>query len=75
MKSEFPTELVYGDPRAPDLRLISCGGLFDRGSQSYVETSWCGRRQSEQCALDLVTDVLTPRSWIELIKERLTPGQ
>ncbi len=36
-KSEFPTELVYGDTDGPELRLITCGGSFDRRARNYVE--------------------------------------
>lgn len=28
-KDEFPTEHVYGDTTGPELRLITCGGVFD----------------------------------------------
>ncbi|HEY0638467.1 MAG TPA: class F sortase [Pseudonocardiaceae bacterium] len=34
-KSEFPTEEVYGGSGAPELRIITCGGEFDRERQSY----------------------------------------
>lgn len=34
-KNAFPTEEVYGDTVAPELRLITCGGSFDRGSGNY----------------------------------------
>lgn len=36
-KDEFPTELVYGDLDFAGLRLITCGGSFDRGERSYVD--------------------------------------
>lgn len=35
-KDEFPTEDVYGSTEQPTLRLITCGGSFDRGARSYV---------------------------------------
>jgi hypothetical protein len=35
-KDQFPTETVYGPTPTPELRLISCGGEFDRSSQSYL---------------------------------------
>ena len=35
-KSEFPTNLVYGNTEGPSLRVISCGGEFDRESGHYV---------------------------------------
>jgi hypothetical protein len=34
-KEFFPTSLVYGPTTAPELRLITCGGTFDRKSASY----------------------------------------
>jgi hypothetical protein len=36
-KAEFPTQLVYGNTRQPALRLISCGGAFDRATGHYVD--------------------------------------
>ncbi|PRX47883.1 sortase family protein [Prauserella shujinwangii] len=36
-KAEFPTELVYGNTEAPELRLITCGGAFDDSSGNYVD--------------------------------------
>jgi hypothetical protein len=34
-KDAFPTERVYGNTDAPELRLITCGGEFDRDERSY----------------------------------------
>ena len=34
-KDDFPTDLVYGATDSADLRLITCGGAFDRGERSY----------------------------------------
>jgi LPXTG-site transpeptidase (sortase) family protein len=34
-KDEFPTQQVYGDTAEPTLRLITCGGNFDRSARSY----------------------------------------
>ena len=34
-KNEFPTERVYADTAEPTLRLITCGGDFDRAVSSY----------------------------------------
>lgn len=34
-KSEFPTDLVYGTLDYAGLRLITCGGAFDEGADSY----------------------------------------
>ncbi|MPQ99955.1 class F sortase [Modestobacter sp. I12A-02628] len=36
-KAEFPTEEVYGPVGAPELRLITCGGVFDHTRRSYVD--------------------------------------
>lgn len=34
-KTHFPTQAVYGDTDTPQLRLITCGGSFDRAAGSY----------------------------------------
>jgi sortase (surface protein transpeptidase) len=34
-KSQFPTDLVYGPTLEPSLRLVTCGGTFDRTSGHY----------------------------------------
>jgi sortase (surface protein transpeptidase) len=34
-KDAFPTAAVYGPVPGPELRLITCGGTFDRQSGSY----------------------------------------
>lgn len=36
-KSEFPTDLVYDDIDNAGLRLVTCGGAFDRKARSYVD--------------------------------------
>jgi sortase (surface protein transpeptidase) len=36
-KDAFPTDAVYGDLDHPGLRLITCGGSFDRRARSYVD--------------------------------------
>ena len=35
-KNEFPTERVYGPVPGPELRLITCGGEFDRSARRYL---------------------------------------
>jgi hypothetical protein len=35
-KRAFPTRTVYGPTDAPELRVITCGGVFDRSASSYV---------------------------------------
>ena len=34
-KADFPTERVYGPTLEPSLRLVTCGGSFDRARRSY----------------------------------------
>ncbi len=36
-KAEFPTEAVYGPTHRAELRLITCGGEFDRDLRSYLD--------------------------------------
>ena len=36
-KDAFPSELVYGDLDHAGLRLITCGGSFDRSARSYED--------------------------------------
>jgi hypothetical protein len=36
-KNQFPTQAIYGDTPDAELRLITCGGSFDRGKRSYVD--------------------------------------
>ena len=36
-KDSFPTERVYGPTQSSELRLITCGGDFDRSSGHYVD--------------------------------------
>ncbi|MCA0435295.1 MAG: class F sortase [Austwickia sp.] len=35
LKSQFPTQRVYGDATETELILVTCGGTFDRAAQSY----------------------------------------
>ncbi|MBC8090459.1 MAG: class F sortase, partial [Pseudonocardia sp.] len=35
-KDEFPTERVYGPVPGSELRLITCGGEFDRSARRYL---------------------------------------
>lgn len=37
LKTKFPTKLVYGQTSYPALRLITCGGPFDRVEGSYLD--------------------------------------
>ncbi|OLZ57030.1 class F sortase [Amycolatopsis keratiniphila] len=36
-KDKFPTDAVYGDTTEPELRLITCGGVFDKASRNYLD--------------------------------------
>jgi sortase (surface protein transpeptidase) len=36
-KDAFPTDAVYGPAPTPQLRLITCGGEFDRDARSYQD--------------------------------------
>lgn len=36
-KDEFPTELVYGSNGSAALRMITCGGVFDRDRSKYLD--------------------------------------
>ena len=38
-KDRFPTAEVYGRTRGPSLRLITCGGAFNRSSGHYVDNT------------------------------------
>lgn len=34
-KDSFPAEAVYGDTDVPELRVITCGGVYDQAARSY----------------------------------------
>ncbi len=36
-KDAFPTDKVYGGTEVPELRLVTCGGEFDRTSGHYID--------------------------------------
>ena len=36
-KDKFPADAVYGNTDKPQLRLITCGGVFDHAEHSYVD--------------------------------------
>lgn len=38
-QSNFPTQQVYGNIQYPGLRLITCGGAFDRQTASYTQNT------------------------------------
>ena len=35
-KTDFPSQSVYGYTRWPTLRLVTCGGGFDRHTRQYL---------------------------------------
>ena len=39
-KVAFPSDLVYYPTLEPELRLVTCGGLFDRATEITVKTWW-----------------------------------
>ena len=45
-KDAFPTTAVYGDTRDAQLRLITCGGPYDRTVGSYVDNTVVFARES-----------------------------
>lgn len=36
-KTSFPSALVYGPSDQPSLRVVTCGGVFDRSARSYLD--------------------------------------
>lgn len=36
-KDHFPDQQVYGDTQDPELRLITCGGVYDRAKKDYLD--------------------------------------
>jgi len=38
-KAQFPTEAVYSDTEGPELRLVTCGGVFDTASGHYQDNT------------------------------------
>ena len=36
-KTQFPADQVYGDTSDAELRLITCGGQFDKSAKSYLD--------------------------------------
>jgi sortase (surface protein transpeptidase) len=38
-KADFPVETVYHNTKGPELRLITCGGAFDRSIGHYVDNT------------------------------------
>ena len=46
-KDAFPTARVYGLTSGPALRVVTCGGVFDRGARSYLDNVVCSPRRAE----------------------------
>lgn len=38
-QADFPTQEVYGNIKYPGLRLITCGGAFDKQTESYTQNT------------------------------------
>jgi LPXTG-site transpeptidase (sortase) family protein len=38
-KDQFPTPAVYGNTSDPEIRLITCGGVFDTKTHNYVDNT------------------------------------
>lgn len=38
-KDAFPTDMVYTGTPGPELRLITCGGSFDRSARNYLDNT------------------------------------
>jgi hypothetical protein len=36
LKTQFPTIAVYGNTPGPTIRLVTCGGTFDRATGHYL---------------------------------------
>jgi hypothetical protein len=49
-KDEFPTNEVYGPTPGAELRLITCGGEFDRAARSYADNVVVYARQTGPAA-------------------------
>ena len=47
-KAAFPTEAVFGPVTGPVLRLITCGGDFDRASGHYLDNTVVTARPTER---------------------------
>jgi sortase (surface protein transpeptidase) len=45
-KDEFPNDRVYGNTSGPELRLITCGGVFNRSAGHYVDNVIAYARQA-----------------------------
>ena len=44
-KDKFPTEKVYGDTGSPELRLLTCGGRYNKKTKSYTDNVLVFARQ------------------------------
>lgn len=51
-KSAFPTDLVYSPIPGPELRLVTCGGAFDRTAGSYVDNIIVDALPTDAAGLD-----------------------
>lgn len=44
-KDKFPTQKVYGDTGSPELRLLTCGGRYNKKTKSYTDNVLVFARQ------------------------------
>lgn len=61
-KGEFPTQAVYGDLDHAGLRLITCGGEFDRQARSYRDNVVVFAELVSGDATEADTSVANPRT-------------
>ncbi|NBH02915.1 class F sortase [Amycolatopsis sp. SID8362] len=59
-KDHFPTQEVYGRTAGPELRLITCGGSFDRAARSYRDNVIVFAQAEEEHDHDPATDGIQP---------------
>lgn len=57
-KSDFPVRKVFGNATKPGIRLVTCGGRFDRAKHSYEDNLIV---YGEQVATYRVTDLAAPK--------------
>jgi Sortase domain len=62
-KASFPTDAVFGPVTGPVLRLITCGGAFDRSSGHYLDNVVVTARPTDQSAIRRATAGLILAAW------------
>lgn len=79
-KSRFPSQLVYGNTNRAALRLITCGGPFDRVSGHYLDNivvlASLVKPTGQSAAADVHPRLRKPVPEVEIrIESRLLPGR